>query len=150
MSLTTTSDLDLQRISKKLGIRSLKIFSIDTLPKKALSGSYIVNADSKSGPGTHWVSCFIDKNQTVYFDPFGMPPDKRMWAFLRTSKNRPIAVTTQAQDVDASSCGYWCLFFLNSMRRGRSVGYFLSMIDSVNQDENEKFLENYFNKIIKP
>lgn len=147
MSLTTTSDLDLQKLAKKLGIRNLKIYSIDTLPKKALSGSYIVNADSKDGTGTHWVSCYVDKDLCVYFDPFGMAPDKRMWAFLRTSKNRPIAVTTQAQDVDASSCGYWCLFFLNTMRRGRSVGYFLSMIDALNQDKNEAFLENYFRKV---
>jgi hypothetical protein len=148
MSLTTTSDQDLMRISKKLGIRNLKIFSIDQLPSKASPGSYIVNADHSSGPGTHWVACFIDENQTVYFDPFGMSPDKRMWAFMRRSKNKPMGVTTQAQDENASSCGYWCLFFLNSMRRGKSVGYFLSLLDCCNQEKNENILENYFKKAI--
>jgi hypothetical protein len=147
MALKTTSDADLQRIAKKLGIRNLKIFSIDNLPLKASPGFYIVNADHSSGPGTHWVSAFIDKTQTVYFDPFGMPPDKRMWAFLRRSGNKPIAVTTQAQDVDASSCGYWCLFFLNTMRRGGTVGYFLSMLDCCDQEKNEDFLERYFSKV---
>ena len=34
--------------------------------------AYAINLDYKKGKGTHWVSLFIDRNTTVYFDSFGI------------------------------------------------------------------------------
>ena len=33
---------------------------------------YVINIDDKSSKSTHWVSLFIDRNTTVYFDSFGI------------------------------------------------------------------------------
>ena len=35
-------------------------------------GEYVINLDDKKGKGTHWFSLFIDKNEIVYFDSFGI------------------------------------------------------------------------------
>ena len=35
---------------------------------------YIINLDSKIGPGTHWVSVIIESNRLLYFDSFGLIP----------------------------------------------------------------------------
>ena len=35
---------------------------------------YIINLDSKIGPGTHWVSVIIESNRILYFDSFGLIP----------------------------------------------------------------------------
>ena len=33
---------------------------------------YVINLNDKRRKGMHWVSLFIDKNTTVYFDSFGI------------------------------------------------------------------------------
>ena len=33
---------------------------------------YVINLDDKNRKGTNWVSLFIDRNTTVYFDSFGI------------------------------------------------------------------------------
>jgi hypothetical protein len=43
--------------------------------KLPTDGCYIMNLDSKRGPGTHWVA--VSNTHSIYFDPFGVaPPDK--------------------------------------------------------------------------
>ena len=32
---------------------------------------YVINLDDKNSKGIHWVSLFINKSTTVYFDSFG-------------------------------------------------------------------------------
>ena len=51
----------------------------DSLPKKPLiNESAIVNLDSTSGPGTHWVCYKKRKNKVKYLDSFGnlKPPNE--------------------------------------------------------------------------
>lgn len=148
MSLTTTSNLELKALAKKMRIKNFKVCAIDQLPSRTTKGAYIVNCDVSYRAGTHWVSCYVDGDQRVYYDPFGMPPDTRMLKFLGSPKKRVLALTTQSQDTNASSCGYWCLFFLNTLSQGGTPGYFLSMQDCCNQEKNEKFLERYFKEYI--
>ena len=48
-----------------------EVFSRDNLPR-IKDGVYVINLDDKQSKGTHWVSEFIDRNSSVYFDSFGM------------------------------------------------------------------------------
>ena len=46
-------------------------FSRENLPRiKNLA--YVITLDDKISKGTYWVSLFIDKNTSVYFDSFGI------------------------------------------------------------------------------
>ena len=149
--LSTTSDVFLKSLAKKIGIKDIRIYSIDKLQSvKPTNGSYIINCDTSAGPGTHWVSCYIGNNQeyAVYFEPFGVVADTRVISFLKRGDKKIVGINTQAQDVNAKSCGYWCLFFLNSMRLGATPNYFLSILDCCDQMKNEKFLENYFEQML--
>ena len=46
-------------------------FSRDNLPR-IKDGAYVINLNDKQSKGTHWVSSFIDRNKSVYFDYFGI------------------------------------------------------------------------------
>ena len=49
----------------------------------------------------------------------------------------------QIQNLYTSTCGYFCLYFLNEMHTKRD--YFdLLQVFSFDTNKNEKFIENYF------
>ena len=73
------SNIDLLIISEDLGLdlgiinkKYDGVFSRDNIPNQ--NGMYIINLDSKIGPGTHWVSLIIGPNRLLYFDSFGLIP----------------------------------------------------------------------------
>ena len=42
------------------------VFAADRLPAKEFPGAYIVNTDTSSQPGQHWVAIFTTKKGTVF------------------------------------------------------------------------------------
>ena len=47
------------------------VFSRNNLPRTK-DGAYVINLDDKNSNGIHWVSLFIDRNTTGFFDSFGI------------------------------------------------------------------------------
>ena len=57
-------------------------FLRDTFPKKAkLNECGILNLDSSSGDGTHWIMWF--KKGKIYFDSYGVQPSSELIAYLK-------------------------------------------------------------------
>ena len=48
------------------------VFSRSNLPKKIKDGAYVINLDESADVGTHWIALFCNRNETVYFDSFGV------------------------------------------------------------------------------
>ena len=48
------------------------VFSRDDLPKKINDEAYVINLDEYEDTGTHWIALFCKKDETVYFDSFGV------------------------------------------------------------------------------
>lgn len=152
VKLTTTSNFDLEKLAKQFGIKHFSVLSVDKLPKKlAKHKSAIVNLDDSTGPGTHWVALYNGSNQdhVIYCDPFGMPPDPRVLKYLKSNDDgeKVLANTTQLQDVNATSCGYWCIYILIQLNAGISPIEIFSNFDAVNQHKNELFLNKFFKKV---
>ena len=47
------------------------IFSKDNLPK-IKDGAYVINLHEYSDIGTHWVVLYVQNNDVIYFDSFGV------------------------------------------------------------------------------
>ena len=61
------------------------VFLQDTLSKKAkLNKCGILNLDSSSGDGTHWVMWFKKGKDEIYFDSYGVQPPSELIAYLRS------------------------------------------------------------------
>ena len=61
------------------------VFLQDTLPKKAkLHECGILNLDSSSGDGTHWVMWFKKGKDKFYIDSYGMQPPSELIAYLKS------------------------------------------------------------------
>ena len=89
------------------------VFMVDTLPKNSRQLECgIVNLDKSSGPGTHWVAYWKNRNKVEYFDSYGnLQPPKELIKYLgeKITYNK-----TRFQKFNSYNCGHLCLKFLYS------------------------------------
>ena len=52
------------------------VYSRDNLPERSFTeirdGAYVINLDEYSDIGTHWVALYLNNNDVIYFDSFGV------------------------------------------------------------------------------
>jgi hypothetical protein len=87
----------------------------DGLPfKVAKNESGIVNLDSSSGIGTHWVAYSKRGNMVQYYDSFGVAPPAEFIQYM--GKNCVITYNyDQEQKIEQVICGHLCLKFLKNL-----------------------------------
>ena len=95
------------------------VFFQDTLSKKAKFSEFgILNLDSSSGDGTHWVMWFKKGNDKFYFDSYGVQPSSELIAYLKS----PIFYNSErVQQNSEVFCGYLCLFTLKQHSLGNNL-----------------------------
>ena len=47
------------------------VYSRNNLPK-IKDGTYVINLDEYKSTGTHWIALYVNANNIVYFDNFGV------------------------------------------------------------------------------
>ena len=111
-----TTNIQLEEICKKLGVRLNAIRSKDDLPRlhERRTGLYIINSEDMFGSegGIHWVGLYVNQDdyhkESVYFDSFGGHPYRQCKEFA-TSKlfyNKE-----QIQDIESKRCGEFVCYF---------------------------------------
>ena len=48
------------------------VFSRNNLPKTIKDGAYVIDLDEYADVGSHWIALFCNRNETFYFDNFGV------------------------------------------------------------------------------
>ena len=91
----------------------------DILPKKAtLNECGILNLDSFSGDGTHWVMWFKKGKDKFYFDSYGVQPPSELIAYIKS----PISYNSErVQQNGEVFCGHLCLFALKQLSLGNNL-----------------------------
>ena len=91
----------------------------DTLPKKVkLNECGILNLDSSSGDGTHWVMWFKKDTELFYFDGYGVQPPSELIAYLKS----PIFYNSKrVNQYGEVFCGHLCLFTLKQLSLGNNL-----------------------------
>jgi hypothetical protein len=104
----TSSSTDLERTAQILKLPLIGVFSKDKLPNRCYVGSYIINLENSDvGNGTHWVLLKIfPSKEVLYFDSFGLSVPPLIKDFI---KGKIATSTRQIQDIDATTCGYYCI-----------------------------------------
>ena len=110
-------------------------FIDDRMPDKLSDGYYIINLNGHS----HWCCLLKDGKKYFYFDSYGFPASEE----IEEQIGEYIYSTNQLQNMDSSSCGYFCLAFMISMdyRKNKKLAYadFLKLF-SENTKNNEMVL----------
>ncbi len=87
---------------------------------------YIWNLGSRRGSGTHWIALITAPAKgggpALYFDPFGERPPKEILKFMRGKggTGKVLTTTHAVQHPRSSSCGWWCVLFLERVAGARN------------------------------
>lgn len=105
---------------------------------------YIVNTDTSTEKGSHWLAIFVDHGRHVeFFDPYGMHPI--VYDMFDYVKKISICWTynnVKIQSHSSQYCGQICLFFLYLRSRNYSL-YDISHLFSKDYIENEKIILSF-------
>jgi len=93
--------------------------------------------------GSHWIATYVRDGIINYFDSFGMPLFQEIVNHTKKKNLTLLHQNQQIQNLYTTTCGYYCLYFLNEMHKGRDYFDFLQVFD-FDTNKNEKFIENYF------
>ena len=97
--------------------------------------------------GSHWVSTYVKDNVINYFDSFGLPPFQEIVNHAKKKNLTLLHQNNQIQNLLTTTCGYFCLYFLNEMNKGKSYFDLLQVFDIYDTMKNERFLARYFKNI---
>lgn len=102
--------------------RNIKVFMRDTIPSPLTEKYGVINYDSTSGKGTHWVCFFRTSLKTVYFfDSYGNanPPKELVASLGPNTQIRINRESVQRTDESYPICAHLCLTFLKMMKLPR-------------------------------
>ena len=140
-ALSTT---DILEYCKHNSIPLNNCISKDNLPLKALKNGdcYVLNLDTPFNAGTHWVALCCNKNQILFYDPYGLPPPERILDVMFMNKKTKYLNEEQNQLEDTIICGHYCLSLLKSVYRdGLSFQKYMDKLyDEPNGNRNRKIV----------
>ena len=144
------SNYDLLKWCKYLKIPIKNVLSRDDIYKHQHQHQhkqhclFIYNLEPSYMSGSHWVATYVKKDIINYFDSFGMPPFQEMVNHAKRANLKLLHQSDQLQNLMTTTCGYFCLYFLNEMNKGRSYYDLLKIFDIHDTMANEKLIEKYF------
>lgn len=151
------TNFDLEDKMQEVGLSLHGVFSRNEIPKLQI-GNYIFNTNhSDSGKAGHWTCCIVYSDQIIYFDSFGVGPlseitKKSGRALAGAIKKKVYYNDKIIQQLEASTCGYWCIAFFLWMEKvpiNRSdtildhYQRFIDKFESKKQSKNEKILREF-------
>ena len=130
----------------------LGCFPLDELPyfPQRLPASLIVNTDTSTQNGDHWLALVLGKNKCFYFDSFGLPVvEKYLLDYLEPYYNTVTYSDVCIQHVQSNKCGKFCILFVKNVKNKTTYDKFLSNFNHENLQENDAIVEQWMGKGIK-
>ena len=118
------------------------------VPHNHQLGLFIYNLEPAYMSGSHWVATYVKDKVINYFDSFGMPPFQEMVDHAKGKNLTLLHQNSQIQNLMSSTCGYFCLYFLNEMHQGNDYFDLLQVFDA-DTDKNKLFIQKYFKALEK-
>jgi len=130
------TDKEVDELAKHYNIKNYHgCFIDDKMPTKLSNGFYVINLNGHS----HWTCLLKDGKNYFYFDSYGFPASEE----VEEQIGEYIYSTIQFQNINSSSCGFFCVAFMKNMdnRRDKKSAYedFLKLF-SENTKNNEMVL----------
>ena len=92
--------------------------------------TYVISLDEFKSIGTHWIALYVNANNLIYFDSFGLehiPEELKKFV-----ENKYIINIYRIQAYNSIMSGYFCIRFINSMLKGKSLLDYANLFSSNN------------------
>lgn len=135
----SNSDID-KHMFAKVGKNYKGCYARNDIPKRLENGYYVINLDDKYNKGTHWVGMKVSKYEIIYFDSFGFICPNEV---IYKKDNRVIWYSThEIQSIKSVACGFYVIYFLSELHKGRDKLDILLDFDNKNSLSNDETLKN--------
>ena len=142
------SNHDLIKWCKYLNIPINDVLSRDeNVPHNHKQALFIYNLEPAYMSGSHWVATYVKDNVINYFDSFGMPPFQEIVNHAKKKNLTLLHQNNQIQNIQTTTCSYFCLYFLNELNKGSTYYDLLKVFDIHDTTKNERLIESYFRNI---
>ena len=132
MTLNRTSNHQLFKMGQKRGIQVNNIIMRDEVHKIKWSGNYIINLNHSGQNGSHWTT-FIIKNKTaIFIDSFGAIAPLEIIKYCMKNKIKLGYNSYIQQNLNAQSCGYYCLEAIKFLQHKNDYELFESANEFIN------------------
>ena len=139
------SNYDLLKWCKYLNIPINNVLSREeSSPHNHKQALFIYNLEPSYMSGSHWVATYVKNGIINYFDSFGMPPFQEIVDHAKRKNMTLLHQNNQIQNINTTTCGYFCLYFLNEMSKGRSYYDSMKVFNIHNTMKNEKIHRKLF------
>lgn len=107
---------------------------------------WILNMENRNaGSGSHWVGLsFLDPQHGVYFDSYSTHPPRDILNFMKKYRITNYQNEGQIQSLDSISCGYFVIYIMDNLLKGRKYLDILDDFSYTDLDSNERVLQDYF------
>ena len=96
------------------------VYFRNNFPEKIKDGTYLINLDEYAEVGTHWISLFCKRFETVYFDSFGVEHGpEQIKEFIKNKNIKANIFRVRANN--SIMCGCVCIGFINFMFSGKKL-----------------------------
>ena len=118
------------------------VYSRSNLPK-IKCGAYVINLDEFKSMRPHWIALYINGNNTIYFDSFGVEHiPKEIKKFI--GNKDIIRNIYRIQVYDSIMCGYFRIGFIDFMLKGKSWLDYTNFFSPNQYEKNDKIILKYF------
>ena len=106
-------------------------------PKQIKVGTYVINFDECKSKGTHWIALYVNANNIVYFDSFGVEYIPKEIKKFIGNKNI-ITNIYRIQAYESIVCGYFHIGFIDFMLKGRSLPDYTNLFSPSDYEKIDK------------
>ena len=106
-------------------------------PKQIKVGTYVINFDECKSKGTHWIALYVNANNIVYFDSFGVEYIPKEIKKFIGNKNI-ITNIYRIQAYESIVCGYFHIGFIDLMLKGRSLPDYTNLFSPNDYEKIDK------------
>ena len=106
-------------------------------------GAYAINLVEFKSIGTHWIALYVNGNNIIYFDSFGVehiPKEIRKLIGNRDLLTNIYRILAN----DSIVCGYFCIGFIDFMLKGQSLLDYTNLFSPSDYEKNDKITKKFF------
>ena len=111
--------------------------------KQQKNGAYVINVDEYAYVGTHWIALYVENNEVINSESFGVEHVPKEIKKFNGHKNTKTNIFRIQAD-NSIMCGYFCIGFIDLMFAGKSLINFTSLFSPYNFKKDDDIILSYF------
>jgi hypothetical protein len=140
--------LDIEQVISTIDNRKqfLGCFPLDQLPDfpTQFPKSCIINTQTSTKVGEHWIALILTNKHCFYFDSFGLPIiDQRIIEYLNPHYTIVRYSDVCIQHIESDKCGEFCIVFVTHVNSKTTYEQFISQFNLEDVRENDIIIEHW-------